>query len=245
MKCRIAFAALLLTTTSAIAADLAATPTEPTVPAYVPYSWTGFYVGVHAGVVGTNVKETSSVGQSFKFDDTAFIGGGHAGLNYEFPEGLVIGFEGDFDGTNLSKSKSLNGVDPGTDLSNTLFHKFKSDWQASIRTRVGYAFDRFLPYITGGVAFADEKFGITDVLMNGFTTAVSKSNIRTGSTIGGGVEYAVTDNVLIRGEVRYSDFGKSNYVLTDFVGRHFNGKVRFDEVAATIGLSYKFSSDLF
>jgi len=237
MKIRLAIAAFLLTSTTAFAADLAPQPAEPEAPVYVPYNWTGFYAGVHLGVVGAgDIKATNQVtGASVKFNDTNFIGGGHLGYNYEFPQGFVIGLEGDFDYTGLSKTQNFAGP------TFTESDKFKSDWQASIRARAGYAFDRVMPYVTGGVAFANEKFTVS-----GFNTVTgsfggSKSDTRTGWTVGGGVEYAMTDNILLRAEVRYSDFGKKTY---QFVG--FNPvKVRFNEWSAIVGVSYKFNSEWF
>jgi len=56
----------------------------------------------------------------------------------------VLGLEGDIDYTSLSKSRRFAGP------TFTESDKFKSDWQGSIRARAGYAFDRFLPYVTGG-----------------------------------------------------------------------------------------------
>ena len=237
MKIHLAIAALLLTSTTAFAADLAPQPAEPEAPVYVPYNWTGFYAGLHAGVVGGgDIKATDLVtGASAKFNDTDFIGGAHAGYNYEFPQGFVIGLEGDIDYVNLSKTQNFSGA------TFTESDKFKTDWQGSIRARAGYAFDRILPYVTGGVAFGDEKFTVS-----GFDTVTgafggSKSTTRTGWTVGGGVEYAMTDNILLRAEVRYSDFGKKTY---QFAGTD-PFKVRFNEWSATVGVSYKFNSDWF
>ena len=222
MKMRLALAALLLTSTSALAADLAPQPVEPAAPVVAPvYSWTGFYAGAHVGALFPDAKVTDpSVGYSQKFDDVGFIGGLHAGYNEQFNGGFVIGLEGDIDYTSLSQTKDLVG---GTD-------KFESDWQGSIRARAGYAFDNILPYVTGGVAFADEKFSSTGAL-----GSVSQSKTVTGWTAGGGVEYAIDPNWIVRGEVRYTDFGKQN-----FSGLGPTAKVRFNEVSTTLGVSYKF-----
>jgi outer membrane immunogenic protein len=237
MKIRLAIAALLLTSTTAFAADLAPQPAEPEAPVYVPYNWTGFYAGIHLGVVGTgDAKATNLVtGASAKFNNTDFIGGAHAGYNYEFPQGFVIGLEGDIDYVNLSKTGNFSGA------TFTESDKFKTDWQGSIRARAGYAFDRILPYVTGGVAFGDEKLTVSGVDTVTGAFGGSKSTTRTGWTVGGGVEYAMTDNILLRAEVRYSDFGKKTYQFagTDPI------KVRFSDWSATVGLSYKFNSDWF
>jgi outer membrane immunogenic protein len=243
MKSRIALTVLLLTSTSAFAADLAPQPVEPVAPVYVPYVWTGFYAGGHIGVVGSDSKvDNLFFHTSNSYNDTAFIGGLHAGYNYEFEGGFVLGLEGDVDYTGLSKSRGGNIL--FADGSSASFSdKVESDWQGSIRARLGYAFDRFLPYVTGGVAFANNKYELSgvDSVIGAF--GGSSRETRTGWTIGGGLEYALTDNWLLRAEVRYSDFGSNTFVFGGPLG--INGKVRFHEVAGTVGVSYKFNSPWF
>jgi outer membrane immunogenic protein len=90
-----------------------------------------------------------------------------------------------------------------------------ADVQGSVRSRIGIAFDRFLIYGTGGVAFTGFNTTITDT--TGFFTGVQGtnttfSNTRAGWTAGGGIEYAITDNWWVRAEYRYSNFGHT----TDF-----------------------------
>ena len=89
MKMRLALAALLLTSTSAFAADLAPQAVEPVAPVVAPvYNWTGFYAGVHAG---------AAIGQgkvgSVKLNGTGFLGGVHAGYNSQFDGGFVVGLD--------------------------------------------------------------------------------------------------------------------------------------------------------
>jgi outer membrane immunogenic protein len=223
MKMRFALAALLLTSTSAFAADLAPRAVEPAAPIVAPvYNWTGFYAGLHAGAVFGNAKVTAPgfIG-SETFRNTGFIGGVHAGYNQQFDGGFVLGAEGDFDYTSLSKSKNYIG---GSD-------KFESEWQGSIRARAGYAIDNLLPYVTAGVAFGDEKLKATDAVLGSY----SSSKTVAGWTAGAGLEYAIDPNWIVRGEVRYTDFGKQNF---NFAGERL--KVRFDEVTTQLGVSYKF-----
>jgi outer membrane immunogenic protein len=223
MKMRLALAALLLTSTSAFAADLAPQAVEPAAPVVVPvFNWTGFYAGLHAGADFGQGK----VGNT-KFDGTGFLGGAHAGYNEQFDGGFVLGLEGDIDYSSFSKSKNVGLIDPFTGAAVSARAKFKNEWQGSIRARAGYAFDNFLPYITGGVAFGDEKFTI-----NGFG---SDSETRVGWTAGGGVEYAIDPNWIVRGEVRYVDLGQKD---SNVIGTRI--KTKFDSINTTLGVSYKF-----
>jgi outer membrane immunogenic protein len=66
---------------------------------------------------------------------------------------------------------------------------------------------RWLPYVTGGVAFAEGKR--TEV----FFGTTSATNWHTGWTAGAGLEYAIDNHWSVRGEYRYSDFGTKNYAI--------------------------------
>ncbi len=83
-----------------------------------------------------------------------------------------------------------------------------------IRGRLGIAWDRVLVYATGGVAFGDIN---SNIEVNGVDAAGvpffgqrSRSNDRTGWTVGGGIEYALTPNWSVGAEYRYTDFGTIN-----------------------------------
>jgi len=99
-------------------------------------------------------------------------GGGYIGYNIQTNTHLVVGVEGDL----LAAGKTDN------------------NWDATLRGRVGYAFNRVLLYGTGGVAFGG--------LQNG-----GASSTNTGWTAGVGVEAAVTQNVTARVEYRHTDLG--------------------------------------
>ncbi len=101
--------------------------------------------------------------------------------------------------------------------------------------RIGYAFDRLLLYATGGAAFA----GIT---VHDASPAVGMfddhSITRTGWTVGAGVDYAFTDNLIGRVEYRYADFGSFGYTSNVFPG--FNENHEISENVVRGGLAWKF-----
>jgi len=196
-----------------MAADLAPQPAEPAVPVYLPFSWTGFYVGAHAGY-GFGSVDSSLAAPLDSFDIKGFVGGVHAGYNYQMNQ-WVLGVEGDFDGTSIN-GKATDG------LGN--INKMTVPWQGSVRGRVGYAWDRFLLYGTGGVAFADAKLAGGD------------SKTLAGWTAGAGLEYAFTDNWSARLEYRYTDYQRATF-STPALGSFKN---RFNENQVLAGISYKF-----
>lgn len=99
------------------------------------------------------------------------------------------------------------------------------EWDASGRGRVGYALDRTLFFATVGVAAAGVKVESVG--------ASKKDNILIGWTAGGGIEHALTENILVRGEYRYSDFGNKDFGSSI-------GDVGATEQKILIGASYKF-----
>lgn len=178
---------------SAFAADL-----RPA-PVYLPpapiFTWGGLYLGAQIGYVwGSDPIEVDSLVPSafFNTQPNGVIGGFHAGYNLQLAQ-WVAGVEGTVDGSGLHGTRvSDSGVSLGT----------RTDVQGSIRARLGVALDRVLIYATGGAAFA----GFTNNYAFGDLTETD-SKTRAGWTVGGGLEYAVTNNWSIGAEYRYSDFG--------------------------------------
>ncbi|WP_375634018.1 MULTISPECIES: outer membrane protein [unclassified Bartonella] len=136
-------------------------------------------------------------------------------------------------------------------------HSYKEKWSGATRVRIGFAaVDRIMPYVAGGIAYAQVQ-GIQSVTGKGERAKVEqnadvvenppvKQNVdltggtwaddtktMVGFTIGGGVDFAMTDNVLLRAEYRYSDFGKKKFANDT---REFNYKTNDFRV----GVAYKF-----
>jgi outer membrane immunogenic protein len=89
------------------------------------------------------------------------------------------------------------------------------DWMASFRGRAGFAVDRALFYVTGGAAVAGIG-GSSTTVVNGpgiaipagtFTASNVGSTTVWGWTVGGGIEWAFSQNWSVAGEYRYTDFG--------------------------------------
>ena len=161
--------ALAAGTLPAQAADLAQpAPAPAPVADYAAPSvltWTGFYLGAHAGY-GWGDADTNASDP----DLDGFLGGAQAGYNYQFDNNIVIGVEGDW---------SWSGVDGSSGgVSSDV------DWVSSLRGRLGYAFDRYLVYGTGGVAFAN-----VETSRGGF----SDDNNHTGWAAGAGLEAVLPD----------------------------------------------------
>lgn len=194
-----------LTLSAANAAD----PIEPT-----GYDWTGAYVGLQGGYAWGGSDVTASEGpppisESFSSNPVTinrgkgaigldgFAGGVHAGYNWQV-ESLVLGFEGDIE---LADMNGTTGI--LRDGARTGKVKQEIDWLGSLRLRAGFAVDRALIYATGGVAAGGVEFSLYS--LDGKFASNDETNW--GWTAGGGVEYALTDEMSARVEYRYTDLG--------------------------------------
>jgi outer membrane immunogenic protein len=180
------------------------------------YNWTGFYIGVNGGG-GFGRSDWTRTGN---FDLSGGLVGGTAGYNFQTGP-WVFGVEGDIDWSNI-KGNTVVGCVPGCQTSNT--------WLSTVRGRVGYAFDRFLPYVTGGLAVGDIRADVGNV-------NVAK-NTEAGWTVGGGVEFAVVNNWSLKAEYLYVDLGNFNCALACGVVNPDNVSFRSHVVRA--GLNYRF-----
>ena len=143
----------------------------------------------------------------------------------------MIGIEGDVDGTSAKASYIL----PITGVANQSSDRI----QGSVRGRLGVAFDRVLVYGTGGVAFGDLRNNYINLATGGFD---SFSHTRVGYTVGGGVEYAFTNNISARVEYRYTDFGRFSDNLINSTGGLANVSHRETDNRVQAGVSYKFDT---
>jgi outer membrane immunogenic protein len=226
----------VLTATGAFAADL---PMKAPVKAPVaPFTWTGCFVGVHAGGAFSDDKIRSSG----DFSSTGFIGGGQIGCDYQFASAWVVGVEGRAAWSSLSSRTNGRGIDAAGLTFPTQF-TVSNDFLASATARLGYSFaGTWLIYARGGAAWTREKSDIT------FTTPIlgipvdpKATSTRTGWTAGAGLEWAFAPHWSTNLEYNYYDFGDNTFNLTDTVNRAtFTGSLNDRIHAVTAGLNYHF-----
>src|SRR6478672_12649755 len=162
MKKIIAIAAAILGTVSvASAADLAV-KTRPYVGPAPVFTWTGCYVGVHAGAGVMHDQGFQAQGnistEPFDRHGVGGLAGGQIGCNYQTGM-LVLGIEGEgfWSGMKVTQD-AFDG--------NFLFGsaRIRNKWDYDVAGRIGVAFDRALVYgkagwVAGGF---DWNFATTD-----------------------------------------------------------------------------------
>jgi outer membrane immunogenic protein len=216
--------ALLATSFTAQAADIPRPIYKSARSVIAYYNWTGFYLGVNGGYAwGDSSWDSPAVSVKPK----GGLAGGTIGFNYQVGS-FVWGAEGDFDWADVSDETACGAFTCRT----------KNHWLATARGRIGYAFDRWLPYFTGGGAFGRVQAKSTN------PAAPGDSNNQMGWTVGGGVEYAFLGNWSAKVEYLYIDLGKFNCGVACSVGA-VNNNVTFKENVIRAGFNYKFSGPIF
>jgi outer membrane immunogenic protein len=200
----------------ATAADLPARmPVKAPVVEPAPFSWTGFYIGVHGGGAWLDHKQstlepngachTGSFGPLTASECTLRTSGatfgGFAGYNLQSGR-IVYGLEVDGSWLDLKKSSTFTFV-PVTD---PLTLHTKVSWLATVRGRLGITLSPTLIYVTGGAAFGGVKSGWFDGGTPPNGLSVDKTKV--GWVAGGGIEHAFARNWLVRLEGLYHDLGK-------------------------------------
>jgi outer membrane immunogenic protein len=235
----------------ASAADMPARMPVKAPPVIAPvFSWTGCYIGGYVGgawsdgdISSYDRNGYSAVGAWGYQTDASFIGGGTLGCNWQ-PVGsqFVLGLEGELGYLSTSGAAYdpllLNNaaVAPGV-LSSTSI----GDWYGMIAGRLGFAWDRTLIYVKGGVAFVNVENSVFD----GFglqTVNASASETVATWTVGGGIEWAFDMNWSVKAEYMYialnsqtvSGINPGNGLLYNW--DHENNGLH----TAKIGLNYRF-----
>ena len=249
-----------------VAADLAplvykAQPMSPPT-----YDWTGFYVGADVGgawtrntatwtplPLGPFVPPFTNFGInaiSASNGGSGVLGGFHAGYNWQFARTWVAGVEADWSWTHAGGSFTQPWTDFVTGVSvpgNVTTMSSQLDWLSSVRGRVGYlVLPNLLAYGTGGVAWAKIDYAASAVNGGGgftYTPSTIFSSTATGYAVGGGLEWAMTSQWLLRGEYLYYNFPSQSALVSSI---NFPAKPSSFAWTSTsvsvgrLGLSFKF-----
>jgi outer membrane immunogenic protein len=235
--------------TSAVLASGAAFAQAPS------FNWTGFYIGLNAGGASSRIEHSLSVpaidddpARAFTSSDRdlSFTGGFQAGYNWMFAPNWLLGIEGDINYLRGSHQSSFAFLNSSEDVVGTQNTRLR--WLATVRGRLGYTWANTLVYATGGLAIGGVRSNVDAARFDPAveaTFAGSYSSTRTGWTIGGGLEQALTNRVSLRIEYLHFDLGDFSYNVTRVSGApstsvpntwFANGQVSGDIVRAAVNV---------
>jgi outer membrane immunogenic protein len=184
------------------------------------FDWTGYYAGLQAGPGWGTSDVTGTEGAPFSVApdlDGGFVGGHVAGL-WQFDQ-AVVGAEAELNYSSIDGTVQAGPAGViGTDV----------QWFGSVNAKGGFAMDRVLIYGLGGLAVAGIETS---------QDAFARTRTNVGWTVGAGVDYAMTNNIVVGAQYRYYDFGSEHYdAPDDFPDR--DQKLNLNTFSVTF--SYKF-----
>jgi outer membrane immunogenic protein len=244
----VAFASLV-TAGTAIAADVSYQAAPPVPPPPTPtFSWTGFYVGAHAGPGWSLSEQTFSggtqngirqdVNNENNYTGTGFLGGAQAGFNYQVGP-WVWGVEAQFSWADLDGKDHCIAASPVALLNCDT----KANWLGTAAARIGFASDRTMIFVKGGGAWVHDKYDLSFFAPPPRSDSVDQT--RSGWVFGTGVEYAFYGNWSAKVEYDYLDLGTQAVTFPglpafdpQFIGTTVTIRQRIQLVK--FGLNYRF-----
>jgi outer membrane immunogenic protein len=213
---------------------------------YLPYNWSGAYVGANFGAgwetTTPNVSFVSatpflpSAGATGTETVNGFVGGGQIGANWQISS-MVLGVESDFQGTT-----QRNTIAMGSALATNSMDRF-----GTVRGRIGLAIERWMPYATVGWGYGDFQSNLNAGPLGDFTTSSAHGFF----IVGTGVEVMVWGNASFKIEYLYLDTGSFTnsyaaltptplaFLGTSTVGT-LNVTTRIRDNVVRAGLNYRF-----
>jgi high affinity Mn2+ porin len=255
---------LLALISPAAAADPPTSPPANASAPYMPpaYDWNGWYVGAHVGIdKGASNWSASQpdIGQRldgafdlpFNFDFFAgtgsYVAGIQGGYNDVLPSRVMLGVEYDasFPNSDVLSPFSVRGSQTViAPLTGQVSYDEAVIYYGSVRARLGYAFDHFLLYGTGGLAWTYDQVTRTQLAgTSGFAgpgTADTKLLWRLGWAAGIGVEIPLSGNWTAKAEYLSTGFGSKAFTFPAS-GEAFASDLSTQSVR--VGVNYRIGDD--
>lgn len=208
------------------------------------FSWTGCHIGTRIGGAVSEDKTTYTLrGGSTSFSSTGFVWGGQIGCDYQFSPGWVVGIEGLATGTGLTSSYPSNVRNAASGITVPAQTGVTDHFLASTTARIGYSFANcWLVYVRGGGAWTHEEVDDSYTTFRGVAVDPGASLVRTGWTVGTGVEWAIAPRWSATLEYNYYDLGSRDVQLVDTAhNASVTGlNIRDTIHAVTAGVNYHF-----
>lgn len=206
-----------------------------------PWNWVGLYAGLNYGGGAGKASQSDNLYDRGTYNVGGGVVGGTVGYNWQ-RDRWVYGLEGDLDYSSIKGGTSgiVDNVTPWCNVPGSFANCDTSlRWLGTARARIGVAWDRLLPYVTGGLAVGSLKSteGDQQSLLSG-----SGSVTRAGWTAGAGIEARIDNRWSTKLEYLYVDLG-SGTVFTEPIGggATVSENVTFRTHILRGGLNYRFN----
>jgi opacity protein-like surface antigen len=189
-------------------------------PATYAYNWTGPYIGAFVGSTwgGESWRFRDPPSTTVEPDFAGYLIGGQVGYNIQTGR-TVFGVEADYGGSNANGGASCPNR-------NQFTCNADADRLGSLTGRIGVTWGRALFYGKGGLAFGEVTAGTQDNAGPASGIGRDDSKWATGWTVGGGMEFALTDRFSAKAEYMHYDLGSDTF--TTFVFPALTGRTDVD-----------------
>jgi outer membrane immunogenic protein len=199
--------------------------------------WSGWYAGISGGYGWAEVEQTDAIPfSSGRYDTSGGLIGATLGANWQSGS-VVYGLETDLSWAKIEGSTTGAGSPTGPCSGSPAHCDSEIRALGSARGRIGLAWGNLLPYITGGLAYADVR-GSEGVA--GAGGAGSKWVY--GWTIGTGLEAVLAPQWTGKVEYLYVDLGDHHVFNDVFVGTTFAENLDITAHILRAGLNYRFAT---
>jgi opacity protein-like surface antigen len=173
----------------------------PPAPMVLDYNWTGFYLGGFVGYLSGRLEGPPlHVTDARNLEDDGWTAGLLAGYRYQFPNRFVLGLQLTVP-LWAEKGTATSFGFPGTT------YEVETNYAILGNVQLGYAFGRWLPFVQGGVGFAN----VTSRVFNFVPAVLEVEQDHTLWTVGAGLDYAVTNNFIVGARYTYVDVVRENH----------------------------------
>jgi outer membrane immunogenic protein len=219
-------------------AAYAMTTKAPVAPAFdprLPFEWSGVHVGIFSSY---GFGRWSGTAEDYPHQPVnGWFGGGLIGYDYRLAgSNWIIGVEADIAAADIKQTDNYS------DAAITL----RLDALATLRSRLGFAWDRSLVYLTGGVAAGHIGLTVNQYHPGGPGSSpfqTSDDHIHYGYAVGAGAQWGFLDNVALKVEYLWINLADATYVFPRAPG--FNGvnvaQAGWNGHTAKVGVNWVFN----
>jgi outer membrane immunogenic protein len=243
--------AAVMAGSSAYAADMNVPWTAPP-PTPPQFSWSGCHAGFNMGLgdghlqwqdtqPDGNIDGSTTSNRTAHTNLSGGLAGAQLGCDMQFGPGVVMGIAGSYDWSDIAGTNQDQFNAPWT-LTDRM------DWYATVTGRLGAVVNHVLVFGRGGAAFAHNNFEIE----NSGVTLSTPSDIRTGWTLGAGLEWPFAPNwsVVLEGDyysfgAKTETFNNATAIAGGFINPPFTINVQPSFETVTLGINYRFGGGLF